>query len=110
MSKLGIVKFSGKSGVRYAFKAFPLGTVFAKGFAGVYVITRRRKGKLTGRFAHRKIGTCQSDGLRQPLADGRESFVARGANCICLHAEKDQSARLHIEQDLLCKPSAGGAM
>ena len=42
MNKSGTVKFSGKSGTRYAFTAYPLETVFAQGFSGVHVATQRK--------------------------------------------------------------------
>ena len=107
MNKLGTVKFSGKSGARYAFAAYPLETVFEKEFSGVYVVTRRRQGKSKSGFVHKRICTGQSDGLRQPVTSDEQSFSARGANCICLHAEKDRGARQKIEQDLIQEPRAG---
>ena len=109
MSKLGTVKFSGASGTRYAFAAYPLETVFAQGFSGVYVVTRRKRGKSKSGFVHKRICTGQSDGLFQPLASEEQSFSARGANCICVHAEKDKGAREKIEQDLIQEPPAGSA-
>ena len=109
MNKLGTVKFSGISGSRYEFAAYPLETVFDKAFSGVYVVTRRKQGKSKSGFVHRRICTGQSDGLRQLPTSDEQSFSARGANCICLHAEKDKGARQIIEQDLLQKPPAGNA-
>ena len=107
MNKLGIVKFSGKSGTRYAFIAYPLETVFARGASGVYVVTRRKQGKFSKGFVHKRICTGQSDELRQLVSSQGPSLSAQGANCICVHAEKDQGARQKIEQDLLQRPSAG---
>jgi hypothetical protein len=109
MEKLANVRFNGKSGTRYAFIAYPLGTVFTEGFSGVYVVTRRKEGKSKSRFVHRKLGTGQSDDLRQPLASDEGSFSQQGANCICVLAENDKDARQKIEQDLVRLPRAGTA-
>jgi len=109
MNKLGTVKFSGKSGARYAFIAYPLETVFDEAFGGVYVVTRRRQGKSKRGFVHKRICTGQSDELRQVLTSQERSLSAQGANCICVHAEKDEGTRQEIEQDLLQKPRAGSA-
>jgi hypothetical protein len=109
MNKLATVKFSGKSGVRYAFKVYPLEAAIAQGFAGVYVVTLRKESKSKSGFVHRRMGTGQSDDLPLlPSSDG-QSYAARGANCICLHAETDRDARLKIEQDLIREPQAGNA-
>jgi len=109
MNKLGTVKFSGTSGARYAFAAYPLETVFGRGVGSVYVATRRKQGKSKKGFVHKRICTGQSDDLRQSLASDERSFSARGANCICVHAEKDQDARQKIEQDLAREPRAGSS-
>jgi hypothetical protein len=106
MNKLANVRFNGKSGTRYAFTAYPLGTVFTEEFSGVYVVTRRKEGKSGSRFVHRKLFTGQSDDLRQPLASDDGSFSAQGANCICVLAEKDKDARGKIQQDLVREPRA----
>jgi hypothetical protein len=105
VNKLANVRFNGKSGTRYAFTAYPLGTVFSEGFGGVYVVTRRREGK-SSRFVHRKIHTGQSEDFRQPLASDDGTFSAKGANCICVLAEKDKDARQKIELDLVREPRA----
>ena len=106
MNKLGTIKFSGKSGERYAFTAYPLETVFDEAFSGVYVVTRRKEGKAKKGFVHKRLCTGQSDDLRQSLASVEPSFSSRGANCICVHAENDQAARRKIELDLAREPRA----
>jgi hypothetical protein len=106
MNKLGTIKFSGKSGERYAFTAYSLETVFDEAFSGVYVVTRRKEGKSKKGFVHKRICTGQSDDLRQSLASVEPSFSSRGANCICVHAENDQAARQKIELDLAREPRA----
>lgn len=101
MTKLGTIKFSGQSGARYAFTVYPLGTAFEERFAGVYVCTRRRRSKARNAFVHRRIEAGQSDDLRVALAGNGQSRAARGANCICVHAESDDGIRQRIERDLL---------
>ena len=99
MSKLGAVNVSGKSGALYKFVAYSLDTMFKKHRSAVYVVTRRHQVAETGSFKHRRIGIDQTDDLRHLL--GHSSFSqARGANCICIHAEEDESARLAIWNDL----------
>ena len=109
MNKLGTIKFSGKSGARYAFVAYSLETLFDEALGGVYVATRRKEGKSKKGFVHKRICTGQSDDLRQSMASIEPSFSERGANCICIHAENDQAARQKIEQDLFREPIAGCA-
>jgi hypothetical protein len=109
MKKLGTVKFTGKSGTRYAFAAYPLDPAPAAGFQGVYVVTRRREGKFKGGFVHLRIGLGQSDGAHKPLEGAGRSFAARGANCICLYPEKDEGGRRNVVLDLRRKPSAPSA-
>ena len=104
MKKLGTVRFSGTSGTRYEFAAYPLETVFKEGAAGVYVITRRHRSSSSGGSVHRRMCTGQSDNLAQPLAPQQQSLSARGANCICVHAEQDKAVRERIERDLLRTP------
>lgn len=78
--------------------------------AGVYVVTVRRQVEGTGAFRHKHICLGQTDDLRQPLTGDGKSFAERGANCICVHSERDKTARLGIEQDLIGKyHSAGNA-
>ena len=108
-NRLGRVKFSGKSGAFYSFTAYPLETVFSHEFSGVYVVTQRKEGKSKSGFVHRRFATGQSDHLCSPLASDKQSFAAQGANCICLHVEANQAARLKIEQDLFREPHAAQA-
>jgi hypothetical protein len=104
MDKFGNVKFSGTSGNQYKFAAYPLETVFDEAFSGVYVVTRRRQRKSKSGFVHKRICTGQCEDLCQPLADSKQHFSGQGANCLCVHAEKDKDARRKIEQDLFRVP------
>jgi hypothetical protein len=100
MARLGIITFAGKSGIQYKFNAYSLGTAFKKGLSAVYIITRRWQHESKGPFKHKRIRLGQTDDLRQPLAEEEQSLVKLRANCICVHSEKDQAARLVIQQDL----------
>ncbi len=109
MSKLGHVRLAGQSGHEYRFKAYPLGSVFRKGLGAVYLVTRRRQVEPGGGFKHRKMGVDQTDDLRTFLANQVPALTARGANCICVHSEKERSARMVIRGDLAGRRrSAGG--
>ena len=50
---------------------------------------------------------ARGDDLRQPLTSDDASFSEGGANCICLHAERDKDARQRIEQYLIRNPGPG---
>ena len=105
MASIGVVRLTGKSGNQYAFKAFLLGTTFKKDLGAVYVLTRRRHVKPDGHFAHKQLQMGQTADLRLPLPDAAESAAKSGANCICVHPEKDEATRLGIQQDLVRPPS-----
>ncbi len=107
MITLGTVKFSGLSGEKYLFTAYPLETIFDTPLNGVFIVTRRGHGTSKTGFAHRRILTGQSDEFRQRLHSEKQALCAKGANCICVHAEPDKDASLRIEQDLLAKPPEG---
>jgi hypothetical protein len=99
MTRLGVVRLTGKSGTKYKFGAYPLDTVFKKGMAGVFVVTRRVR-KDSGAVKHREIHLGQTGDLRLPVPDEGGSFVTAGANCICFHGEKNETTRQQIQQDL----------
>ncbi len=109
MITLGTVKFSGQSGEKYLFTAYPLKTIFDTPLNGVFIVTRRGHGKSKTGFAHKRILMGQSEELRQRLNSEEQALCAKGANCICVHAEADKDASLKVEQDLLTKPPAGAA-
>jgi hypothetical protein len=101
MARLGTVTFSGTSGNEYKFNTYSLGTVFKKGLSAVYVITRRCQPMSAGPFRHKRIGLGQTADLRKPMAEPEKSqATALRANCICVYGEKDEAARLRIQQDL----------
>jgi len=103
MSKLGTVRFKGKSGSRYRFDVYPLEAVLDKGLGGVYVVTERKRSKTKPGFCHVRMSAGHSGDLAASLTNGEKAFSARGANCFCVHLQKDEAARLSVEQDLLRK-------
>jgi hypothetical protein len=101
MPSLGTVTFAGKSGKPYKFKAYPVGTIFKKGFAAVVVLTQRARRETAGAMRHRALYLGQSADLR--LGDDEVANALRGtaaANCICVHGEPSAVARAGIQQDL----------
>jgi hypothetical protein len=100
MAKLGAINMTGESGAVYKFVAYTLDTTFKQNRAAVFVVTRRRQSPETGSFKHRRIVMDQTDDLRQLLASDPTPHRDRGANCICVHGEKDEGARQAIWKDL----------
>ena len=47
--------------------------------------------------------------MRLPLGGAAGSFVSAGANCICVHGEKDEIVRQEIQQDLTGRHLAAGS-
>jgi hypothetical protein len=104
MTRIGRVRFRGKSGARYAFTVHPLDTVFEEGFSGVYVVTERKPGNSKSGFVHRRIAIGQSVDLCHPLAEDVPSFTEQGANCICLYRQANPGARHNVQKDLFREP------
>ena len=108
MNKLGVVRLTGKSGTKYKFGAYPLDTVFKKGMGGVFVVTKRVR-RDSGAVKHREIHLGQTGDLHLPLPGEAGSFVTAGANCICVHGEKDETVRQEIQLDLTGRHQASGS-
>jgi len=109
MPSLGTVTLSGKSGVMYKFRAYPVGTVFKKGFAAVYLLTQRTPRQTTGAVRHKPLFLGQSADLRIDDSAATNASQRAAANCICVHAEQNGDTRTGIEQDLVekCRPRKG---
>ena len=99
MPSLGTITFTGKSGSPYQFRMYPLGTVFRRGFAAVYVVTQRALRQNTGTMRHRVVLLGQGDDLRRPGVAEADAGVSH-ANCICVHPEPDETLRVAIQHDL----------
>lgn len=100
MPSLGTVTLAGKTGKAHKFRVYPLGTVFKKGLAGVFVLTERTLRDTTGSMRHRPLFVGQSGDLRQPHAGAANALTKGSANCICVCAEPDAGLRQGIQEDL----------
>jgi hypothetical protein len=99
----GSVTFGGKSGEKYHFQVWPLGTRF-KSLAAVYFVTKRAYDNSTYRRAcHDGIYIGQTENLADALAVEAQlqRFKKFGANSVCVHVLADEGRRIAIEQDLL---------
>ncbi|MGZ5092032.1 MAG: hypothetical protein ACXWIH_18275 [Burkholderiales bacterium] len=105
------VTFTGKSGERYCFQAWPMDTKF-KAIAGVYVITKRSFEDRTfqTRASHTSLGIGQTNNLGVLLAtkSDRTKVSLPGANCICVCAVADETRRAEMEKDLIEGNECGG--
>lgn len=108
MPSLGVITLVGKSGKSYKFRAYPLGTIFKKGFAAVYVITRRALRQATGSMRHKPLVFGHGNDLRRPDVDKSVARYA-AANCVCVYAERSEQVRMEIAQDLMAASGPGRA-
>lgn len=103
--KYGGITFSGKSGERYYFEAWPLETRF-RSLAAVYFVTKRSFENSTYRRAcHDAIYIGQTGNLADPFATGSQldCFKKHGANCVCILLLADEERRTAVEQDLIAE-------
>lgn len=98
------ISFTGKSGQKYYFHAWPLQTRF-KALGAVFFVTKRSlENKTYLRSAnHEGIFIGKTSNLGEPLAtQGQlDRFTKHGANCICVHLVENEERRLAAEQDLI---------
>lgn len=99
MPSLGTITMRGKSGKTYEFRAYPIKTVFKEGLSGVFILTRRTYREATRSKRHKPLILGHNANLRKSNVDTTDPLYS-DANCICILAEKDESARLEIHQDL----------
>jgi hypothetical protein len=99
-----IITFKGKSGERYRFQAWLLGTKF-KAIGGVYIVTKRSFEDRTfqTKASHQLLAIGQTNDLSVAFATRAENgkLTEQGANCICVYAVADEKRRLEIEMDLV---------
>lgn len=95
--------FRGKSGDRYTFQAWPMGTKF-KATGGIYIVTRRvfEDKTFPTKASHHPLAIGHTPDLAA-FATRSESarLTERGANCICVYAVADEERRIEIEKDLI---------
>ena len=98
------ITFQGKSGTRYRFQAWPMGTQF-KAMGGIYIVTKRECLNRTfpSMASHRCLAIGQTADLAATVLSKaeRSKLVDQGANCICVYPVADESRRLFIEKDLI---------
>lgn len=96
--------FKGKSGDRYSFQAWPMGTKF-KAAGGVYIITRRvfEDRTFATKAGHHPLAIGQTNNLAASFITQSERvrLTERGANCMCVYAVADEARRIEIEKDLI---------
>jgi hypothetical protein len=96
--------FQGKSGERYAFQAWPLGTRF-KAIGAVFIFTKRtfEDRTFTSKASHQVLRIGQTASLTASLVSAAEAHKigAQGANCICVYSEPIEARRTAVERDLL---------
>ena len=91
---------TGKSGKKYKFLVYALGTEF-KPVGAVYAITKRVPNRAGG--SHTVIYIGQTADLSERFDDHHKAtcFTRNGANCIGVHQEASEARRLAIEKDLI---------
>jgi hypothetical protein len=101
MASLGKATFTSKSGNRYRFKVFPLGTRFRK-LSGIYVIAHRAH-SIRGGHRHKILFVGNTMDFSQPFEKHRkaQNLVRLGANCICVQSDKSEKSRHDKERDLI---------
>ena len=96
--------FTGKSGQKYYFHAWPLATRF-KSLGAVFFVTKRSLDNKTylRSASHEYIYIGKTDNLNAPLASqgDLDRFAKHGANCVCVHLVANEEQRLAAEQDLI---------
>ena len=91
----------GASGTEYQFEVYPEGTS-VPAVAGVYLVTKRTA-TASGGGNHTFIYIGQAGNVPVRLEDHHKAacFVRHGANCICIHRDRDERSRFAKEADLL---------
>jgi hypothetical protein len=98
------VSFQGKSGTRYRFQAWPMGTKF-KATGGIYIVTKRECLDRTfpALATHRCLAIGQTPDFAASVLTKSEmaKLTQGGANCVCVYPVADTERRLEIEKDLI---------
>jgi hypothetical protein len=104
MANYGGVTFTGKSGEKYYFHAWPLGTRF-KSVGAVYFVTKRVFNNTTygRRASHEGVYIGQTGNLNDPFSTQSQlgCFKKHGADCVCVYMVPDEQRRLVVARDLI---------
>ena len=97
---LGGITFTGKSGQKYYFRAWPLATRFKSG--GLVFLVTKRAVNHRGRPTHELlcIGQTVDFGTSRSMSALLQELGTQGANCICVHGALDNDRRLEAVRDL----------
>jgi hypothetical protein len=103
MATYGDMIFSGKSGEKYRFHAWPLETHFRSVGAVFFVTKRTFENKTYARACHEGIYIGQTANLADPLATQSQlaKFRKHEANCVCVYPIADEQRRIAVERDLV---------
>jgi hypothetical protein len=101
MAKIGTMSVVGKSGTKYVFNLYPIGTNF-KAVGAVYIITKRTA-KPDGGGNHTSLYVGETGDLSTRFDDHHKQscFDRNGANCIGAHQDGSADSRLSKESDIL---------
>ena len=105
MGKLDNVTFTGASGKKYVFEAYPPGTEF-NNVGMVYIFAEQYSNDGTYYYPPKYIGETshmQTRWLQHQDEDhgGKWPCAQRnGANCVCVMVEANDAARMAVETDL----------
>ena len=94
MRKITDVTFTGASGRKYQFEAYPLNTPF-RNVGGVYIFTSG------SRYTPIYVGKTQSLASRIPGHNKIPCLRRHRVNAICVRGENRASFRSQIERDLI---------
>ncbi len=100
MPAIASIDFTGKSGKKYTFNVYPLGTKF-KDIRAVYAFTKRTPKENTHTQAVLYVGESEKLGDRISNHEKLECVKPLGCNCICVHSEDNEVARMAKEKDLI---------
>jgi hypothetical protein len=99
MSRIATATFEGASGKNYDFNVYPIHQKFLS-IGAVYVFTKRTI--TNGDGTHDLIYIGETDNLetRIPNHEKWPCIKRNNANCICIHADDNETSRLNKETDL----------
>jgi len=103
MAKYGDLMLSGRSGEKYCFQTWPLGTRF-RSVGAVFFLTRRVfNNKTYRRASHEVIFIGHTASMSDPLGTLSQlvAFEKHGANCVCVYPATDEVQRMTIVNDLI---------
>jgi hypothetical protein len=101
MAAINNITFTGKSGIKYDFHAFPINEDLQP-IAAVYALTRCVQNRLK-KYSHDIIYIAETVDLSEcrKNQEKEECIKEKSPSCICLYPEKSLQKRLRIMVDLI---------